>query len=69
MVQTPAVTVRIGDQTFGGRARIVSNPSEDHMARDLLFTKYSPTYAGDLTTWRESALPVAIDLVPAEPSR
>ena len=65
MVQTPDVTVRIGKQTFGGRARIVSDPSEDRAARTLVFAKYNPTYAGDLTTWRETALPVAIQLFPA----
>jgi deazaflavin-dependent oxidoreductase (nitroreductase family) len=65
MVQTPDVTVRIGEQTFGGRARIVSDPSEDRLARDLLFVKYDPTYDGDLTTWRDSALPVAVDIRPA----
>ena len=64
MVQTPGVTVEIGQQTFGGRARIVSDPAEDGTARDLVFAKYNPTYAGDLTTWRTTALPVAIDLQP-----
>jgi deazaflavin-dependent oxidoreductase (nitroreductase family) len=65
MIHTPDVTVRIGDQTFGGRARIVSDPSEDRTARNLLFAKYDPTYAGDLTSWRDTALPVAIDLGPS----
>jgi deazaflavin-dependent oxidoreductase (nitroreductase family) len=64
MVQTPDVTVLIGGQTFGGRARIVSDPSEDRRARDLVFAKYNPTYAGDLTGWRDTALPIAIDLAP-----
>ena len=64
VIQTPGVTVEIGEQTFGGRARIVSDPSEDQTARHLVFAKYDPTYAGDLTTWRNTALPVAIDLIP-----
>jgi deazaflavin-dependent oxidoreductase (nitroreductase family) len=65
MVQTPDVTVRIGEQAFGSRARMVSDPSEDRTARALLFAKYAPTYAGDLTPWRDTGLPVAIDLLSA----
>ena len=64
MIQTPTVTVEIGRLSFGGRARIVSDPTEDRTARSLVFAKYDPTYAGDLTTWRNTALPVAIDLHP-----
>jgi len=26
--------------------------------------KYQPTYSGDLITWRDTALPVAIDVAP-----
>jgi deazaflavin-dependent oxidoreductase (nitroreductase family) len=65
MIQTPSVAVEIGDRSFGGRARIVSDPAEDRTARTLVFAKYDPTYAGDLTTWRDTALPVAIDLAPS----
>jgi hypothetical protein len=64
IVRTPEVTVRIGEQTFGGRARIVSEPAEERMARDLVFGKYEPRYTGDLTNWRDRALPIAIDLLP-----
>lgn len=67
MIQNPRVTVEIGRQSVGpfeGRARIVSDPAEDRTARDLVFAKYDPAYAGDLTTWRNTALPVAIDLRP-----
>jgi hypothetical protein len=35
---------------------------EDELARDLLVEKYQPGYGGDLTGWRRSSLPVAIDL-------
>jgi hypothetical protein len=54
--------VRIGDRTFQGDARVVSDPDEDQRARALLFGKYSPGYGGDLEDWRERSLPIAVDL-------
>jgi deazaflavin-dependent oxidoreductase (nitroreductase family) len=56
------VSVRVGDRTCPGRARIVSDPGEDELARRLLFEKYTPRYSGDLDRWRYEALPVAVDL-------
>jgi len=29
-----------------------------------MYDKYAPRYDGDLTAWREGALPIALDLVP-----
>ena len=58
----PKVTVRIADRTFDGRARVVSDADEAARARELLFEKYSPTYSGDLSDWREKSLPIAVDL-------
>ena len=57
-----AVTVRVGDTTWTGRARIVEDPVEDGRARALVVDKYAPRYDGDLVGWRRRALPVAIDL-------
>jgi deazaflavin-dependent oxidoreductase (nitroreductase family) len=57
----PAVTVRIGDVTLPGRARVVSDPQEDERARRLVYEKYSARYSGDLENWRRTALPVAVD--------
>ena len=62
LTKDPAVTVRIADRSFEGRARSVTDPGEDARARHLLFDKYSPTYSGDLAEWRDTALPVAVDL-------
>lgn len=62
IVQTPQVKVRIAGTTLDGRGRTVTDPEEDALARRLLLDKYSPTYAGDLSDWGRSALPVAIDL-------
>jgi deazaflavin-dependent oxidoreductase (nitroreductase family) len=60
--KTPEVTVEIGTETFGGRARIVVDAAEDELARTLVPAKYQPGYGGDLSGWRRSALPVAVDL-------
>jgi deazaflavin-dependent oxidoreductase (nitroreductase family) len=62
----PEVVVRIGRrhaQELQGRARVLDpGTPEDELARDLLVQKYQPGYGGDLTGWRRSSLPVAIDL-------
>jgi deazaflavin-dependent oxidoreductase (nitroreductase family) len=62
----PEVTVRLGRRAAAGlaaRARVVEPGSdEDELARRLVTAKYQPTYGGDLSGWRRSALPVAVDL-------
>jgi hypothetical protein len=35
---------------------------EDPHARTVVFDKYQPRNAGELVSWRERALPVALDL-------
>lgn len=57
------VGVTIADRTFEGDARIVHDPDEEAWARRALLEKYRNGYAGDLTNWSRTALPVAIDLV------
>jgi deazaflavin-dependent oxidoreductase (nitroreductase family) len=56
----PRVTVEIGDRRFAGIARIVADPAEEETARRLVYQKYRDD--DDLEEWRDSALPVAIDL-------
>jgi deazaflavin-dependent oxidoreductase (nitroreductase family) len=62
----PRVTVRIGrrdGRQLPGRGRVVEPGSpEDRLARRLVHQKYQPGYRGDLSRWRDSALPVAVDL-------
>ncbi len=58
--RTPEVTVRIGDSSFQGLGYVVEETEEDELARKLLFDKYQPRSAGDLSRWRRSALPVAM---------
>jgi deazaflavin-dependent oxidoreductase (nitroreductase family) len=60
--RTPEVTVRIGDERFEGRARVVEDTEEDELARRLLVEKYE-SRPGSLSNWRRTALPVAVDLV------
>jgi deazaflavin-dependent oxidoreductase (nitroreductase family) len=58
----PAVTFRVGDTSYSGAARVVAaSDPEDRHARTLVFDKYQPRNGG-LEGWRESSLPVAIDL-------
>jgi deazaflavin-dependent oxidoreductase (nitroreductase family) len=66
LLMWPEVTVRIGRRDAAelpGRARVVEAGSEeDELARRLVVAKYQPSYGGDLSGWRRSALPVAVDL-------
>ena len=59
---TPSVTVAVGVTVQTGRARIVTDDAEQRVARDLVYAKYQPGYGGDLVSWRETSLPVAVDL-------
>jgi deazaflavin-dependent oxidoreductase (nitroreductase family) len=58
----PAVRVRIDHVTYAARGRVVTDADEDRHARTVVFEKYQPRNDGELVTWRERALPVAIDL-------
>ena len=66
---SPEVDVRIGRRdapAVAGHARVVVPGSdEDALARRLVTDKYQPGYGGDLSGWRRSSLPVAVDLAPA----
>ena len=66
LLRQPAVTVRLGRRdaaALAGHGRVVEPGSdEDELARRLVAGKYQPGYGGDLSGWRRSALPVAVDL-------
>jgi deazaflavin-dependent oxidoreductase (nitroreductase family) len=66
LLARPEVTVRIGRRdapALAARARVVDPGSdEDDRARRLVTGKYQPGYGGDLSSWRRSSLPVAVDL-------
>jgi deazaflavin-dependent oxidoreductase (nitroreductase family) len=62
LLAEPRVTVRIGDATIAGKARLVEDADEDAKARRLLLDKYSAGYSGDLTDWGRRSLPIAVQL-------
>ena len=66
LLRRPEVTVRLGRRdapALPGRGRVVEPGSdEDELARRVVVAKYQPTYGGDLSGWRRSALLVAVDL-------
>lgn len=58
----PAVQVRVGNETRAGTARVIEDPEEDALIRRLLAAKYQSWREGDqLSTWAQTALPVAVD--------
>ncbi len=62
LIADPSVSLRIGDQAFGGTARVVEDAEEELIARRALPAKYKDSYSDDLTEWGETALPVAVDV-------
>lgn len=58
---SPEVVVEIGDERRTRRARIVTDPEEDQVARGAVVGKYTPRYHGDLEDWGRTSLVVAID--------
>ena len=59
----PNVDVEVGGTHYAGRARVVSDAAEDERARALVHDKYVAGYSGDLSNWRRTALPIAVELV------
>jgi deazaflavin-dependent oxidoreductase (nitroreductase family) len=56
----PRVQVEIGGRRWTGTARVLAGGPEDAEARQLVYEKYRAD--DDLDEWRDTALPVAIDL-------
>ena len=60
--QTPAVHGRLGSRTVAAKARAVTAPDEDALARRLLDEKYMGWKTGKpLSSWARNALPVKIE--------
>lgn len=57
----PRVLVEVDGDVRPARGRVLEGGDEAERARSLVFAKYAPRYKGDLTGWRQRALPVAID--------
>lgn len=58
------VSFAVAGSIVGRSARQVVEPTEDALARQVVFGKYQPGYGDDLTEWRDTATPFAIDLDP-----
>jgi deazaflavin-dependent oxidoreductase (nitroreductase family) len=61
LTANPAVVVEVEGDVFSASAWVPVG-EEAEQARSLVFAKYAPRYDGDLTGWRQRALPIAIDL-------
>jgi deazaflavin-dependent oxidoreductase (nitroreductase family) len=62
LLRQPEVQVRIRESAFSGRARLVTDPQEDALARKIVFDKYTPRDSDDLSDWARTSLPVAVNL-------
>jgi deazaflavin-dependent oxidoreductase (nitroreductase family) len=64
LLADPHVGLRIAEQEWDARARVVTDADEDHRVRRLLATKYQDWREGQpLSGWAQTALPVAIEVV------
>ena len=61
LMADPAVSVRVGETTERGTARIVDDRDEAAIARPLVHAKYASA-PDDMANWRDDGLLVAIDL-------
>lgn len=62
LLADPTVLVEINGSVRSAHAQVLAPGTASERARSLVFDKYAPRYDGDLTAWRERALPVAIEL-------
>jgi deazaflavin-dependent oxidoreductase (nitroreductase family) len=58
---SPDVVLELGGEKRTTRARVVTDPEEDALARGIVTEKYRPRYRGDLADWGRNSLPIAID--------
>jgi deazaflavin-dependent oxidoreductase (nitroreductase family) len=58
----PRVGLRLGGDDMICRARVVEDPEEDALARQLLLEKYGPRSSDDLEDWSRTSLPVVVEL-------
>ena len=57
----PDATFRVARTEYLVRGRRVTGRAERAKARSLVFDKYQPGYGEDLTAWRNSSEPYALD--------
>jgi deazaflavin-dependent oxidoreductase (nitroreductase family) len=66
LLANPTVQLEVDGDEHPAHGRVLEGGDETERARSLVFAKYAPRYNGDLTEWRQRALPVAIDLADHE---
>jgi deazaflavin-dependent oxidoreductase (nitroreductase family) len=62
IMANPEVEIGVDTRSWKGKGAVIVDPDEQAAARRSVYDKYQPGYAGDLTTWRHTALPVRIIL-------
>lgn len=62
LMENPEVEIGVDGQSLKGRGLVIVDADERDLARHVVHGKYQPRYRGDLSGWRDSALPVRIDL-------
>ena len=66
LIANGEAVVRINGEAHAGRGRAIAAADEQAVARRLVFDKYQPRKAHSLERWRDTALPMAVDLAPAQ---
>ncbi|NNL47490.1 MAG: nitroreductase family deazaflavin-dependent oxidoreductase [Acidimicrobiia bacterium] len=61
IIADPAVILHVDDLEVAANARLIRAIDEADLARHLVFEKYNPGYAGDLTEWRMRSVPIAVE--------
>ncbi len=62
LIADPRVEVAADGRTRPGWGRVIADADEEATARRLVHAKYQPRSRGDLRSWRDTALPIAVDL-------
>jgi len=60
----PVATFRIARTEYPVAGRRITGQKEKALARRLVFDKYDPGHGGDLTEWRDTSAPYALDVTP-----
>lgn len=61
LAATPEASFRVARTEYAVTGRRVTSPAEQKVARSAVFSKYQGS-DGDLTEWRDAAVPYALDL-------
>ena len=63
LLASPRVHLRIAEREWDTEARVVDDPAQDELARELLATKYQGWHEGEpRSEWARTALPIVIDI-------